>query len=260
MNWWLLHWWSSFWFRQDWFAGPIFTPNPIGVDPTNGDIAGGYSANIYNLDSSFQPGDTVTFGGVPVPITSLTPTSIHVVVPVHAAGFADIVVTDPTGTIKGTLTNGFLYTNFGPITMPGQITVIVNMRITNANGNLQEQTQPTSYQATMVGERGPTPGSLHVPLSGIDANFSELVVPGGLCWLINIDTNGNFCTYGIFDHTFNRFYPLGELLPGQPTLFRLSRFLGTEYGTGSGTVGHGDTIRFYAVGAPVDIVIKAFDA
>ena len=238
----------------------IPVPAPMGVTPNNGDVSGGGLVTIYG--SNFTAGCTVTFNGVPATgVTFVNSTTLTCSVPVlQPTGFCLVNVTNLDGVV-GFITNGYIYTNFGNFTMPGQLNVLVNLRL--QNGFLVWQSQPTSFIANMQGERGPTPGSLHVPTHGIDANFSELTVPGGLCWLINIDPV-NYVTYGIFDHVYNRFYPIGELLPGEPYLLRLSRHLGVEYGTGSGsgtgTAGTGDTLHFRANNAPCDIVVAAFDA
>ncbi len=125
------------------------------------------------------------------------------------------------------------------------------------------QSNPTQFGADVGGPNGPSPGSLLVPTAGLDINFSQLKFPGGFCWFQNLD-NTNYVEWGAFDPAIHKFYPIGELLPGELYLIRLSRWLGIEYGsghlgTGTGSVGMGDTLRFKAAIAPCVVTICGFD-
>lgn len=59
---------------------------------------------------------TVTFGGLPAPVTSNTATSLVVVSPPHAAGAVNVVVTTAGGSV--TSTNGYTYTVPSPPAAP----------------------------------------------------------------------------------------------------------------------------------------------
>lgn len=130
-------------------------------------------------------------------------------------------------------------------------------------GNLNYLSRPSSFAAVVNKANGPTPGAMKVPTHGVDVDFSELTAMGGLCRLMNLDST-NFVTYGILDGLTSKFYPLGELGPGETYILRLSRDLGTRYGTGSGT-GSGshptgnETLHMRADLAPCIVLVEAFD-
>lgn len=117
-------------------------------------------------------------------------------------------------------------------------------------------TQPQAFKADVAGIVGPVPGSVLVTTEGVDIDFTPLVQPG-LCLIQNLDDT-NFVTYGIWDGV--SFYPLGELLPGEQFPLRLSRVLGEEYGTGTGTSGAAiNTLRFKADTDDVYVNVLAFE-
>lgn len=84
------------------------------------------------------------------------------------------------------------------------------------------QSQPTSFKAdqTTSSPVGPTPGSLVITTSGVAVALTELKAFGGMCVMTNTD-NTNYVTYGI--KAGATFYPLGELLPSEIAVLRLSR-------------------------------------
>lgn len=127
------------------------------------------------------------------------------------------------------------------------------------NGNLIYTSPVTSFQATVTGKNGPTPGCILVTPEGTDVDFSQLTAFGGLCWLHNIDDT-NWVEYGIWDSATLTFYPLGELLPGECYPLRLSRNLQKdEPGTGTGP-GTGTTkLRFKSYNQPLRVDVDAFD-
>lgn len=136
--------------------------------------------------------------------------------------------------------------------------------------------QPTTFQADVASAGGPTPGEILASLVGTDVNLSQLTVPG-LCWLFNlgVDASGNdlsgdvgdqanwtnYVEWGAFDSTLNKFLPLGELLPDECCVLRLSRFLGEQFGTGSGTAPGADaiTLRIKSIGTASKVVVCAFE-
>lgn len=88
------------------------------IDPAVADTAGGGVAILTG--SGFQAarpasegegtlaGATVSIGGVPANVTSITPTTIQITVPPHASGTFDVLVTNPDSS-SATLPNGFTY-------------------------------------------------------------------------------------------------------------------------------------------------------
>ena len=124
--------------------------------------------------------------------------------------------------------------------------------------NLTYRSQPTAYNADVAGSKGPVPGAIAVSTVGTDVDFSELTTPA-LCKIQNLDDT-NFVEYGIWDPEGSTFYPLGELLPGEFSVLRLSRNLQQEFGTGTGTTG-ADTnrLRFRADTATLQVSVEAFE-
>lgn len=141
--------------------------------------------------------------------------------------------------------------------MANEATIRASLNI--RSGNLNYQSQPTSFQATVVGLNGPTPGCILVTPAGTDVSFAQLTAFGGLCWLYNMDTL-NWVDYGIWDSVTKVFYPLGRLLPSEGYPMRLSPNLqvdepGTGTGPGTGTT----TLRFKSYNQSVRVIVDAFD-
>lgn len=130
-------------------------------------------------------------------------------------------------------------------------------------GEIDYQSRPTSFKGNVTGAKGPVPGAITVTIAGTDIDFSQLVLPG-YCRIQNLDTT-NVVHYGIWDPTIQRFYPLGELLPGETYPLRLSRYLSDAFGTGTGTIGPdvpGDDncrLRFKADIASCNVLVEAFE-
>lgn len=141
--------------------------------------------------------------------------------------------------------------------MANEVRIQASLRI--ISGNVNYNAQPTSYNDTLSSTKGPSPGAVTVDTEGTDIDFSELIVPGW-CRLMNLDDT-NFVTWGIWDPETEKFYPCGELGPGQTYPIKLSRYLQQEFGTGTGTTGP-DTNRFRikADTAPCDVLVEAFEA
>jgi hypothetical protein len=140
--------------------------------------------------------------------------------------------------------------------MANEATFRTSLQITK--GNLNYQSQPTAFSGNVSASRGPVPGFLVIPTTGLDISFTGLTTPA-YCWMQNLDTT-NFVTYGIYDPDTAEFYPLGEILPGEFYTLRISRQLGLEYGTGAGSTGSGTTLRFKADTASVNVRIDCFDS
>jgi len=142
--------------------------------------------------------------------------------------------------------------------MAGQAVINIGMQIDS--GNLHYPSGNTSFIAVVTGSKGPTPGALTVYESGTDADLSQLVQPG-LCKLTNLD---QFSTveWGVWDPLLQVFHSVGELLPGEWFLIRLSRFFGEDLGptSGTGTVGMGKRLRFRALDVEsCDVLVEAFE-
>ena len=123
--------------------------------------------------------------------------------------------------------------------------------------------RPGAFTADMLGVVGPTPGAFTASKYGTVVDLSQIVYPGGMCEITNLDPD-NYVTYGPYDVDAGTgtFRALGELLPGESFVFRLSRMLGKELGTGSGTtyVDSGLYLMVKADTAPCVVRVNAFDA
>lgn len=141
-----------------------------------------------------------------------------------------------------------------------EIRISANLQVRNA---AQAWSNPVSaFNANQSGIRGPTPGAVLVPTGGVDIDLSALAKPGGWCMFTNLDPT-NYVQWGILDGVSHKFYVVGELLPGEFHPVRLSRNLGTVYGTGAGTgtdVAGVDTLHFKAINASCNVKVEAFDA
>jgi len=143
--------------------------------------------------------------------------------------------------------------------MANEIRITSGLSInTPASGPVLIENFSDSFQADMAGRKGPSPGAISVSTAGTDVDFSELTTPA-ICRIKNLDGT-NFVEYGIWDPDNSKFFPLGEILPGEAYVLRLSRNLMEEFGTGTGTTGPGiNTLRFKADTAPVVVVVDAYE-
>lgn len=128
---------------------------------------------------------------------------------------------------------------------------LINSSMFIKKGNLEYQSRPTSFKATVTGTNGPVPGAQTVPTTGLNISFTGLTTPG-LCRIRNLDS-ANYVTYGIYDGAF--FLPLGEVLAGEAYVIRLSRILGSE-SPGTGT---GNSLRLVADTAACKVQVEAFE-
>lgn len=99
--------------------------------------------------------------------------------------------------------------------------ILINSTIQVKNGNLWYPATSGSLQADMANVGGPTPGSIVVATTSTGTKIevaAELTQPGWIR-LQNLDDT-NFVEWGIFDSSF---LPVGELLPGEHCIFRISR-------------------------------------
>jgi len=148
--------------------------------------------------------------------------------------------------------------------MSGEASIQASLMInkTDASGNVNYRSYPTQFNADVDGALGPTPGAFVVSIYGTDVDLSELSQPG-LCRISNQDST-NYVTYGISDPETDKFYPLGEILPGEFFILRLSRMLGWEFaeaGIGTGTTGvKTNTLCFIANTTDCVVLVEAFEA
>jgi hypothetical protein len=129
-------------------------------------------------------------------------------------------------------------------------------------GNLvYPRSQPASFSADVTGSIGPTPGAVLATSAGTLVDLSKLSIPG-LCRIMNQDpAGGNYVEYGPWDPDLSTFLPIGEVLPGESYVLRLSRRLGNEYGSpGTGTTGTGTRLMVRTVSASVWVLVEAFEA
>ena len=134
--------------------------------------------------------------------------------------------------------------------MASEARIISSLQL--VKGNLTYQSQPTAFTADVATAKGPTPGAVTVTTSGTTIDLGELSALGGLCRVMNIDST-NYVEYG--PHDGSAFHPMGEILPGESFVFRLSRNL--LYGQSGTAETH--TLRFRANTASVIVLVEAFD-
>ncbi len=140
--------------------------------------------------------------------------------------------------------------------MAGEATIRVSLNV--KIGNLDYRSNPTGFRADVSAARGPTPGIISIPTTGIAMTFAQLVTPG-LCWIQNLDTV-NFFEVGIKDPGTGLFYPMLEWLAGEYWPMRLSRnLLEDYYNTGTGTSGDVNNFWFKANGGAVLARVDCFE-
>lgn len=141
--------------------------------------------------------------------------------------------------------------------MANEATVLSGLNI--LTGNLNYRPPQQQFQGNVTGAFGPVPGAVLIATApGTSILLTGIIVPG-YCKISNIDQT-NFVTIGIWDGT--HFFPMLEVRPNESYVVRLSRELGNEYGTGTGTgtVGSGMVLRAVADTAAVKLVVEAFEA
>lgn len=147
--------------------------------------------------------------------------------------------------------------------MANEARVQSSLSIRKSSGTITQidyQSRPTAFLATVTGTKGPVPGAITVTTAGTNVSLDELDLPG-LCRIANLDAS-NYVTVGIYDPELDRFYPLADVLPGEFYLLRLSRHLGTEYdnATGTGTSAFTNRLRIRANTASCNVLVEAFEA
>lgn len=134
----------------------------------------------------------------------------------------------------------------------------INVSLSIVKGSLQYSSKPTSFRADVSTANGPTPGCITATTAGTDVTLTGLTTPG-LCRIQNLDAT-NYVTYGIWDADNSKFFPLGELLPGESYVLRLARDIEEEYMTGTGTTGAAvNRLRIKAHTASCKVLVEAFE-
>ena len=132
--------------------------------------------------------------------------------------------------------------------MSKEIRLVSSLSVLKFDSNnvpLIQKTYSFSFQNDMAGNRGPYPGTLVVPTTGILVYFAQLVVPTW-CWLTNqglasgVAHTDEYVEIGVFDPQATPapgvFYPLLEIAPGEQYPVKLTRNLQEQYaGSGTGT-------------------------
>lgn len=140
--------------------------------------------------------------------------------------------------------------------MADEATVQTALQITI--GDLTYNTTPISFTSDVPGTLLTiSPGGFTVDTGGVDVDLSSLTLPG-LVIITNNDAT-NFIQVGMFD--FVTYYPMLEILAGEHYVYRLSRDLTEEFGTGTGTTGLPiNTLRLKADTASCSVQVDAFEA
>lgn len=143
--------------------------------------------------------------------------------------------------------------------MANEATIQTTLIIRKATGHITQidyLSRPQTFNVDVTGTKGPSPGAITVSTSGTDLDLSQLTTPG-LCRISNQDAT-NYVEFGIYDASSTRFFPLGEIGPGESYVLKLSRNVGEEYYSTTGT-DTGNSIRFKANTAAVVVLVEAFE-
>lgn len=126
-------------------------------------------------------------------------------------------------------------------------------------GSMDYRSNPTSFRASILTAKGPTPGFVSASVAGTDVDLSKLTTPGW-CFIQNQDPT-NFITVGIWDPSGGgTFFPLIEVEPSTHTVLKLSRYLQEEL-SGTGThATSGKTLRVKADTAACRTIFDVFEA
>ncbi len=137
-----------------------------------------------------------------------------------------------------------------------EATIIASLQI--RTGNIDYRSNPSSFQANVVGQYGPTPGAVLVGVLDTTINLSALSTPG-LGIIHNLDLV-NYIDYGILDTVANVFHPIHRILPGEifPVRFSPEMFQGLV-GTSTSETG-ADVLCMRANVAPCWVSVEVFEA
>ena len=137
-----------------------------------------------------------------------------------------------------------------------QVRASLSIRKTSGAKTLIDyRSSPSAFNSDVTGTKGPTPGALTIPTGGKVVSFAELDTPGW-CILHNEDAT-NYVEWGVYDPDTDRFYPVGEIGPGESAgPFKFSRNFREDYiGTGTGTSSEGGN-QFFMKADTADVVVS----
>ena len=143
--------------------------------------------------------------------------------------------------------------------MANEATIRTSLSVKKMSGALSlidYDSRPQGFQADVTGTKGPAVGAVTALTTGTDLVLTELTTPG-LCRIANQDAT-NYVEVGIKDASTGRFYPLMELMPGESYVIRLSRNVGEEYYSTTGT-DTGNTIHLKANTDSVVVLVEVFE-
>jgi hypothetical protein len=125
----------------------------------------------------------------------------------------------------------------------------VSLSLNISKGNLQEvKSYSTTFDVTSG--KGPSPGAITVPTSGVNVSFDNLSDPGP-CVIYNLDST-NYVSYGTWDGA--TFTALGEIPAGQ---FAYIPRVAATLDAGTGT--SGPNLRLVADTASCNVQVLAYD-
>lgn len=152
--------------------------------------------------------------------------------------------------------------------MSREIQVTNNLRVIDGSQNYNRSATFVANKETTGILKGPCPGAFTVTRQGLACDLSQLTNPA-FCRITNLedadDTPNRIVEYGIADPQLARFYPLGEIYPGETFVLRLGRNLQGEFGTATGTAAlTEESNRFWfrsidPSGASAQISVEAFE-
>lgn len=158
-------------------------PTITSVAPSSGPLTGGNTVTITG--TGFTGATGVTFGGVAgTSLNVASDTSLTVVVPAHAAGQVDVVVTTPVGTNTNTTADNYTYSNapfitdISPAAGPaagGTVVTITGVGFTGATAVTFGGTAATTFtvnSSTQITATAPAhaTGTVNVVVTGPDGS------------------------------------------------------------------------------------------
>ena len=148
-------------------------PDPQGITPVSGRVAGGLSVTITGV--RFQTGATVLFGAVAgTNVVVVSSTTITVDSPAQAEGLVDITVTNPNGETR-TLSDVFLY-------IAGHIT-----RVSNPRGSVIGGTSLSIFGTNfLAGSTITIGGTAATSVVFVDETLYRCVTPAHVAGLVDI--------------------------------------------------------------------------
>lgn len=153
-------------------------PIPFFTFPPIGDLNGGYFVIVVGVN--FVEGCTVTFGGSSAPVTYINAFFLQCLVPAHAVGTVDVVVTNPD-TQSGTLVDGFTY-NPPAITLTGSVSPNIGPTAGGTTVVITGANFPSDTQVVM--------GGLSATTAVTNSNVIQATTPAHTKGLVDVEVVG----------------------------------------------------------------------